>query len=133
MTDARYLKLLWIYVALTVAAIVSMFFPDYSEGLLAAYDSEPSRWILGDSWLANCIMGGFLLAWLAGLAGLFFFKTWARSLSLCSTLASFLISSYMGASLYGALENALFEASSIIWGAILALSYFSPVSDRFGR
>jgi hypothetical protein len=38
-----------------------------------------------------------------------------------------------GSSLYWGLESGLYEASAMLWGAILALSYFSSVSARFGR
>lgn len=133
MTDSRYLKLLWIYVALTVAAIASLFFPTYSDALTAAYDAEPSTWLMSNLWVAGGLLVSLVVAWLIGLIGLFRFKSWARSLSLYSTLAGFLVFPFLGASLSSGLENALFEASSTVWGAILALSYFSAVSGRFGR
>ena len=133
MTDNRYLQLLWTYVALTIAAIVAMFFPDHSEPLAIAYDNEPTTWLMSNMWVASGILGSLAVAWLAGLVGLFRFKRWARSLSLYSTLAGFLIAPFMGAYLSSGLETSLFDASTTLWGAVLALSYFSAVSDRFGR
>ena len=132
MTDSRYLKLLWTYLALTVTAIVAGLFPNHSETLQLAYDNEPATWLMSNIWLMGLVFGGLVITWLVGFVGLFFFKRWARSLSLYSTLAGFLIYPLMGAPLSSGLEAALFEASTTIWGAILALSYFSAVDDRFG-
>jgi hypothetical protein len=133
MTNSLYLKLLWIYVALAVATIASGFFSTYSEALTVAYDAEPSTWLMSNPWVAGGFIGSLVAAWLIGLVGLFRFKSWARSLSLYSTLAGFLVGPFLGTSLSSGLESTLAEASSIVWGAILALSYFSTVSGRFGR
>lgn len=133
MTDTRYRTFLWFYVALMAAAIVSVFFPTYSDALSITYDREPETWIMRNSWVAGSLLGALVVAWLVGLIGLFGFKTWARPLSLYSTLAGFLVYPFLGASLSSGIESALFEASATLWGAILALSYFSAVSDRFGR
>ena len=132
MTEARYRSLLWIYVALIVAAIASSIFPSYSIALAAAYDKEPDTWLMSSLWIAGGLWGGLVLAWLVGLAGLFFFKGWARTLSLYSTLIGFAVYPFSGPQLYSALETSLYDASTTLWGAILALSYFSAVSDRFG-
>jgi len=132
MTGPRYLKLLWTYLALTVTAIVAGLFPNHSETLQLAYDNEPATWLMSNIWLMGIVLGGLVITWLVGFVGLFFFKRWARSLSLYSTLAGFLIYPFIGAPLSSGLEAALLEASTTIWGAILALSYFSAIDDRFG-
>ena len=132
MTESRFLKLLWIYVAVTVASMIAVFFPDYSSELSAAYDNEPESWLL-QSWIGWTVIGGFAATWIVGLIGLFYFKPWARSLSLYSTLAGFLIFPLSGPSLFSAIELGLADGASILWGAILAISYFSPIRDRFGR
>jgi LytS/YehU family sensor histidine kinase len=133
MTDIRYRKLLWLYVALMLAAIVSAFFPMYSEDLAVAYSNEPETWLMRNPWIYGGMLGGLLVAWLTGLIGLFRFKAWARSLSLYVTLAGFFAYPFMGPSVLSGLESALFDAVSTIWGGILALSYFSAVSERFER
>lgn len=133
MTDARYLKILWIYVVLLVAATISTFFPTYSENLAAAYEAEPVTWLMSNFWMAVVALVAFVPAWLTGLVGLFFFKRWARTLSLYLTLAGIFITPFFGASLYSGLETSLFDMSTTVWGGILALSYFSPVSCRFER
>ena len=133
MTDTRYRMLLWIYVALTVAAILAAAFPPHSEALESALDSEPTTWLWSNTWAAIGLFSVLSLAWLVGLVGLFRFKAWGRSFSLYSTLAFLMVSPLAGSSLYWGLESGLSEASAITWGAILALAYFSPVSERFGR
>jgi len=133
MTESRYLKMLFAYVALTAAAIVAGFFPSYSAELSAAYESEPDTWLMSNIWLAVGTLGALVLAWLAGLIGMFRFKSWARPLSLYSTLIIYVLYPFLGTSLLSGVEAALFDASTLLWGAILAVSYFSPVSARFGR
>ena len=125
--------MLWLYVGLVVSSIVAAFYPDYSQNLAAAYEAEPTTWLFGDSWLALAALASLFLIFVVGLVGLFNFKAWARALSLYSTLASLLLFPFAGPSLFGGLESTLGEAAAMLWGAILALSYFSPVSNRFGR
>lgn len=133
MTETRYQKILWLYVALIGAASAAMFFPGYSGALAIAYEEEPKNWLMANLWIAAGLVGGLLLVWLVGLVGLFRFKKWARPVCLSSTLAAFLVIPFLGPQLSSGLESALFEASGVLWGAILALSYFSAISDRFER
>lgn len=133
MTESRYQKLLWIYIALILAAIVSGFFPMHSENLEAAYNAEPEPWFINHYWIAVVGATIFVLAWLAGLIGLFSFRNWARALSTYTTLIGFFIYPLIGTSLYSGLESAFIDASATLWGVILALSYFSPISERFER
>jgi hypothetical protein len=136
MTESRYLKMLLADVALTAAAIVAGFFPSYSAELSAAYKSEPDTWLMSNIWLAAGILGVLVLALLfalIGLIGMFRFKTWARTLSLYSTLIIYVLRPFLGTLLLSGLQDALLDASTLLWGAILAVSYFSPVSARFGR
>ncbi len=133
MTAARFRTLIWIYVAVTVALIASMFFPTHSDALLAAYEEEPPTWLISTVWVMLPLAIGLLFAWLIGLVGLFFFKNWARSLSMWVTLLGLASHPFIGPSLYSALESTFLEASALIWGAILALSYYSGVSVRFEK
>lgn len=133
MTENRYRQLLWIYVALTLASVVAMLFPSYSENLALAYEKEPETGLMNNLWLAVGLMGALVLVWLVGLVGLFRFKSWARPLSLYGTVAALLTYPFMGATLESGLESALFEASAYVWGAVLALSYHSAVGARFER
>ncbi|MBC3875969.1 hypothetical protein [Undibacterium flavidum] len=132
-TESRYRKLLWTYIALTLATIVSSLFPIYSENLETAYNAEPETWFISHYWIAVPGATIFALTWVAGLIGLFFFKNWARALSTYTTLMGFFIYTLIGTSLHSGLESAFIEASATLWGIILALSYFSPISEKFER
>jgi hypothetical protein len=133
MTDSRYRALLWTYVAITVAAFVASAIPPHSEALEAALHREPTTWLWSNVRVSIGLFAVLSVAWLAGLVGLFRFKAWGRSISLYATLASLLVAPLAGPSLYWGLETGLYEASAIACGAILAISYFAPVSQRFGR
>lgn len=118
---------------MTLASIVAGFFPTYSDALATAYAGEPEVWLFRNTWTAVMVISPLLCAWLAGLIGLFFFKRWARSLSLALTFLGLAILVSLGPTLLSSLESSLLEASSMLWGVILALAYFSPVSARFER
>jgi len=133
MTDSRFRKLLWIYVALTTAAIVASAFPPHSDALQAAVENESNSWLWDHIWVSIGVFSVLVLGWLVGLVGLFRFKRWGRSLSLYSTIATILSYPFMGSSLSWGVESGLYESSGMLWGAILAIAYFSPVSSRFGR
>ena len=133
MTETSFLKLLWIYVALMVSAIAASAFAPHSEALQAAVDRESNSWLWRHAWASIAVYAVLVAAWLVGLVGLFRFKVWGRSLSLYSTVASVLVYPLMGSSLSWGVESSLYESSTMLWGAILAIAYFSPVSARFGR
>ena len=133
MTDSRYRMLLWTYVALVLAAIVASAFPPHTEALESALEAEPTTWLWSNIGVSIGLFSVLALAWLVGLVGLFRFKSWGRSISLYATVAGLLATVLAGSSLYWGLESGLYEATAILWGAILALSYFSSVSARFGR
>ena len=132
MTCTRFRVVLVVSIALLVAGmlvddVVPAGFP---EELAAAYDRQ-FAWLDNNFWpaltLAVLAIGTVLASWV----GLFLFKRWGRSLSLYSTLASFVLYPVLGPSVTSALQGALLEASTLTWGAILALAYHSPVASRF--
>jgi len=133
MTETRFRQILALYGVLLVAGIVASFVPGgYSQALADAYASEPEPKLSQNTWLLVGIVVPMLAAVLAGYIGMFFFKRWARSLSLLTTLAGIVLILFVGPTLSSAVEDTLFEASSLLWGGALALAYFSPVSVRFG-
>lgn len=134
MTSAKFRLLILLHLALIAGGIAAVFLPGgYSQELADAYANEPTPWLTDGSWLSIAVVGGLIIVWLAGLVGLFLFKRWGRTLSLYSTAAEFLIYPFQGPSLSSALEATFFEASILVWGAVLALAYFSSVSERFRR
>jgi hypothetical protein len=132
MSQKYFRALILLYVAFVAASAAAALLPGgYSQELSDALDNEPAPLILENLWLLFCLVVPLALAAFAGMYGLYMFKRWGRSLSLYSTLAGLVLFPFFGPSLYGGIESALSEASTLIWGAILALSYSSAVSGSF--
>lgn len=106
--------------------------PGYSPTLAEAFEAEPVPMLLDSSWLMPALMLPFVAAVLAGLYGLYMLKRWGRALSLYSSVAGCALTVFLGPSLQSGWESALFEAATLLWGAILALSYYSPLRRQFG-
>lgn len=116
---------------LVIAALVVGLLPGgYSSALADAYANEPVPRLLQNEGLAIAVLLVVLVATVAGFIGLFLLKRWGRTLSLVLTLIGLPLYLLLGPTLQSPVETMLAEASSLLWGACLALAYFSPVSDR---
>lgn len=133
MTASRFRLMLAVYCVLFIAGIVVSFIPGgYSQELTNAYANEPAPAWMDHFWPFLGIVAVLLIGMLVSYVGMFFFKSWARTLALVTTIISIALIPFSGPALSSAAEQALFEISSILWGMILALAYWaSPVSDRF--
>lgn len=65
-----------------------------------------------------------------GFAGLFLLKRWGRTLSLGITLLCLPLYLLTGPTMSSPIEAMLTDASTLAWGACLALAYYSPVAAR---
>lgn len=103
------------------------------EAFSAAQESHDDS--LSDSQLIFaaivCIPLG--IAVLASTIGLYLFRHWAPKLALATTVPSIALSVLTGPIVFSGWSIALTETSSILWGAVLAITYFSPMKDRFIR
>ena len=145
MSKSKFRILIFLHIALTVAGIAVSFIPNmYSPALALAYDNEPTTWLaiydnepIGwltvSEWLVLAIGVPLLLLSILGIFGLYFFKQWGRTVSLYTTISFVLVAPFFGASVASSLESSLLDSASLIWGAILALAYYSPVSSFFVR
>jgi hypothetical protein len=112
-----------------VDAIVPNLIP---SSLTQAYENVPTPAISGNPlWLALLVV--LLLMVLVSAFGLLFFKRWARMLSLYTTGFVFVIYPFFGITLASGWANAFTELSATIWGAVLAIAYFSSLSERFAK
>jgi hypothetical protein len=128
----RYLLIL--YVVCTLAAFIAALIPGgYSQALSDAYSNEPLPWDWNTQniWIVLAVALPLLAAAVAGVIGLYRFERWGRTLSLYMTGVSPILNLLIGPTLSTALENMFFETSMLLWGAILALSYYSALSSRF--
>ena len=133
MQPNRFRLLIIAYFVFVVAYVGSAFMPGrYTQEIEAAFAAEPVVWLLQGSWLANGLVLVIFAALLSSIVGLYRFKRWARPLALWTLAAEFVIYPFLGPTLESALENTFMFASSLSWGAVLALAYFSPpISSRF--
>ena len=72
-----------------------------------------------------------LIGAVVGTIGLLLFKRWARWLSLWLSVLSALIYPFLGPVLYSGWATMFTETSMMLWGAALAMAYFSEIKVRF--
>ena len=77
--------------------------------------------------LALPIVGGGLAAFF----GMLRFRPHSRSLGIAVSLVSLVLYPLWGPTVEPGLATALRELSSLLYGAVIAISYFPPVSDWF--
>jgi MFS family permease len=102
------------------------------EALSAAWDKEPPPSLLIENlWLLAAVLGPWLIASIVSTLGLFFFWHWVRPFAIVVAVLSLAVSPLFGPALTSGWSSALLEASFLTWGAVLALAYCSPLSQRF--
>lgn len=132
MTENRFRLLILLYLIFSIVTLVVSLTASYSDALSAAFEQETANVMLQSPWVLLGLGSLLLLiAWLVALAGLLLFKRWARGWALYTSLALLTLHPLTGPSLSSGLENALLETTNLLWGAILALAYFSPIAESF--
>jgi hypothetical protein len=71
------------------------------------------------------------LGLLAAYVGLYFFRGWSRPLALGFTVLGVAIAPLFGPAVASGVSIAVLDFSSALWGAALAIAYFSPVKEHF--
>ena len=114
------------------SALVDAVFPSLLPAAFASaqedQDSSLSNWAL----FATAALA--LVALVAGVVaavGLYLFRSWAPRLALATTALAVLLMLSVGAVAQSAAASALAELSSVLWGAVLAVTYYSPLAKRF--
>ena len=72
-----------------------------------------------------------LIGYFAVNMALFLFKSWARDTNLILNLVAFLMTPFWGFMFLSPWELFCYDFATFIGGVILALSYFSPLRDKF--
>jgi hypothetical protein len=85
--------------------------------------------------MISTLLGSIVLigATIASFIGLFMFKWWARRLTLLTIVVGILDAPFFKYFLFSGLDSAFGDAQMLLWGCILSLAYFSPVSECFAR
>lgn len=131
-SDKYFRRLILLYALLAIAGVAAGFIPgNYSQALADVYDDESSSSFMGNVGFMLAVMLPLLVVTVIGLYGLYTFKLWGRVVCLASTVGSLIVLSLSGPALYGAIEGVLWEVTSLVWGGILTLSYFSPLAQKF--
>ena len=134
MSPTIFRSLIILYVLLGIAsAAIDSIVPNLIPSLLAqAYENVPTPAIFDHPlWLAFLVV--ILLLAAVSTFGLLFFKRWARMLSLYTTVLGYVIFPFFGLTLASGWATLLSELSATIWGAVLAIAYFSSLSGRFAK
>lgn len=134
MTSSHFRALLVISVAAGLAgSFVDLLFPSLvSAALSAAIENEPPPTFFSESpWLTILLAAPVSIAGIASTVGLFFFRRWARTLSVVVLCLSIAATPFLGSILSSGVSYALIEVASTTWGAALAIAYLSPISRLF--
>lgn len=70
---------------------------------------------------------------IAATIGLCVFERWARPMAVVSTMLSLVLYPMSGPMLFSGVGALCFDVSIMLWGAVLAASYWSPLAERFER
>lgn len=125
--------------ALLIASVVTGFvggfldilFPGLiPESMAKAFEDLPppaTLALFGAGALFLVTFGGMI----AAVVGLYFFQPWARQLALWMTALGLLFHPLFGVSMQSGWAQLLLDVSSVLWGAVLAMSFVSSLSARF--
>jgi hypothetical protein len=133
MTPRLFRVMLVLVLTLALAATcLELAFPELVPSV--AREAQKGAW--ADKSLAYTIVFGLAaiaiyVIGVASLIGLYFFRNWARILALIATVTGSLYVPSMGFVATSGWAYALSTLSETLWGAVLALAYFSPLKERF--
>ena len=90
-------------------------------------DNDSLAWLV----LQFIFFVGLLVASIIGFIGLFLFKAWARLLNVVLCFSLFAVWPAIGYNVSSGWAQAFSDFGMLLWGAVIALSYFSSLSARF--
>ena len=133
MTKTRFRLLILCYVvSLAAVAVDVQYFPaQVSDELTAAYTKEAVQPLMFSPTVFLILSAIALLAIVVPPVALFFFRKWGRWFGLCATVTMLVAVPFLGPSLTSGFGTAVSQLSAILWGSILTLAYFSPLSSDF--
>jgi len=116
-----------------LGVIIELVFPGLlPEPLSQAYDAyNESRTSLPVIMVAAGMLIILLVIGVISTVGLLVLQPWARPLALWSTVLSFAITPFTGAALNSGLSLMLIDVSLILWGAAMAMTFYSDLKLRF--
>jgi hypothetical protein len=130
LTRSRFRGLFALYLVTSLASLL-LGEGSVSPALKLAYETEPNPWMNDHLWLMLALFIPYLVVTVAGMVGMVRFRSWGRSVSFWSTVVGFALCSFFGVDLSSSWAMALGQTGEMLWGALLALAYFSPLSREF--
>src|SRR5215210_6454370 len=122
-TVFRFIVVLSLMLPLGALGVDFMFPSLIPQGLAKAVEADPIPSALEHGWFI-AVTASLVVAALAGAGGMLLFKRWARTLSLWSTVLFLLVYPFAGSTVESGMAASMNEASSMLWGAALAVAYF---------
>ena len=117
------LSVLGSFVDILVAGLI----PEPLIAALKALPPTPSPALMAAGALFVITFGGTIVA----VIGLFNFQAWSRNLAVSMTLLTLLAYPLLGASVASGWSQLFVKVATLLWGAVLAMSYFSSLATRF--
>lgn len=68
---------------------------------------------------------------IAATIGLYQYRSWSRPVAIIITVITFAVPFVSGPTVESAWAEVLYDLAGYAWGALLALSYWSPIAARF--
>lgn len=114
-----------------IGAFLDVIFPGLiPESMTKAFEDlppPPTLALFGAGALLLITFGGIV----AAVVGLYLFQPWARHLAIWMTALGLLFHPLFGVSMQSGWAQLLLDVSSVLWGAVLAMSFVSSLSSRF--
>ena len=117
-----------------LGAVIDTVFPGllpepFSKALQLQDEAIAGPWVYALLALALLL----LAALVASVVGLYLFRPWSRPLAVGMTIVAVVLVPFFGAVAESGIASAAMELSSLLWGAVLAVAYFSPLAETFKR
>ena len=121
------------FVAATLAGNVDQWFPlgEHARLASALLDREPIALPSLPTWVVFAFAGTLILGVTVTFVGLVNFKRWSRTAALVVTAFALGIKAFGGTGIASGTSIALSGVMLICWGAAIAMTYCSPLSERF--
>jgi hypothetical protein len=124
---------------LLLFSIAIQFYADYTatpESAEAEFHAQiaaiaAGHWAYQHFAIYVALSWGLVLLHIVGVVGMFLFRPWGRTLSFFLTAAALVLLPFVPPSAASQATIPIDLLSEYLWGAILALAYFSPVSNLF--
>lgn len=101
---------------------------EFEDAYDAYFTEEPQLWLA----LALGVFGlALIVGAVVGTVGLWLFKPWSRGFSFWLTVSSVVTYPFLGPVVYSGWALMLTEVAMMLWGAALAMAYFSELRLRF--